>query len=150
MNYIKRAKTLKEQYPDAEESISTNAHIPRGKSVRINCFVDANHAGDKITRRSQTGIFIFCNMAPIIWYSKKQNTVETSIFSAEFVALKTVVDILDGIRYKLRMFGVPIDGPSNVFCSNLYVVRNSAFPDSPLKKKHCSIAYHKVRESIAG
>ena len=73
-------------------------------------------------------------MAPIIWYSKKQNTVETSIFSAEFVALKTVVDILDGIRYKLRMFGVPIDGPINVFYDNLFVVRNSSFPDSLLKK----------------
>ena len=47
------------------------------------------------------------------------------------------------------MFGVPIDGPSNVFCDNLSVVRNSSFPDSPLKK-NCSIAYHKVRESIAG
>jgi len=150
MNPIKRAEILKEQYPDAEESIPTNAPIPRGKSVQINCFVDADHAGDKITRRSQTGILIFCNMAPIVWYSKKQNTVETSTFSTEFVALKTTVEILDGIRYKLRRFGVSIDGPSNVFCDNLSVVRNSSFPDSPLKKKHCSIAYHKVRESIAG
>ena len=56
--------------------------------------------------------------------------------------------ILDGIRYKLRIFGVPIDGPSNVFYDNLSVVRNSSFPDSLLKKKYCSITYHKVRESI--
>ena len=118
--------------------------------MQINCFVDADHAGDKITKRSQTGVLIFCNMAPIFWYSKKQNTVETSTFSAKFVALKIAVEILDGSRYKLRMFGVPIDGPSNVFCDNLSIVRNSSFPDSPLKKKHCSIAYHKVRESIAG
>jgi hypothetical protein len=29
-------------------------------------------------RRSQTGILIFVNRAPIIWYSKRQNTVETN------------------------------------------------------------------------
>ena len=88
-------------------------------------------------------------MALIDWYSKKKkDTVEISIFSADFVALKTTVEILDGIRYKLRLFG--IDGPSDTFCDNLSTVRNSSIPDSLLKKKHCCITYHKVRESIAG
>ena len=79
---------MKEFYPDAEEAIPTNSPEPRGKPVQINCFVDADHAGNTITRRSQTGILIFLNMAPIYWFSKKQNTVETSTFLSEFVALK--------------------------------------------------------------
>jgi hypothetical protein len=28
------------------------------------------------------------------------------------------------MHYKLRMFGVPIDGPANVFCDNRGVVKN--------------------------
>mmetsp|Transcript_12766 Transcript_12766/g.18320 ORF Transcript_12766/g.18320 Transcript_12766/m.18320 type:complete len:120 (-) Transcript_12766:618-977(-) len=60
-----------EFYRDTEERIPPNAPEPRGKSVVISCFVDANHAGDKVTRRSHTGIIIFCNRAPIIWYSKE-------------------------------------------------------------------------------
>ena len=50
---------------------------PLGKSVDINAFVDADHAGNKVTRRSHTGVLIYCNMAPILWYSKKQNTIES-------------------------------------------------------------------------
>jgi hypothetical protein len=49
----------------------------------------------------------------------------------------------------LRMFGIPIDGPSNVFCDNKSVVTNSTIPTSLLNKKHNSIAYHRVRESVA-
>ena len=38
--------------------------------VVITCFVDANHAGNVVNRRSQTGILIFLNKAPLYWYSK--------------------------------------------------------------------------------
>jgi hypothetical protein len=47
------------------------------------------------------------------------------------------------------MFGIPIDGASNVFCDNKSVVTNSTVPTSTLKKKHNSIAYHRVREAVA-
>ena len=53
------------------------------------------------------------------------------------------------LRYKLRMLGVPIDGPCDTFCDNESVVKNVSRPESPLKKKHNAIAYHKARESIA-
>jgi hypothetical protein len=47
------------------------------------------------------------------------------------------------------MFGIPIDGPTNTFCDNNSVVTNVTKPDSVLQKKHNSIAYHKVRKSVA-
>ena len=77
-----------EFYQDSKELIPTNMPEPRGHEVEINCFVDTDHAGDRITRRSQTGILVFLNSAPIIWYSKRQNCVETSTFGSEFVAIK--------------------------------------------------------------
>ena len=77
-------------------------------------YCDSDFAGDKALRRSRTGLFIFLNSALIQWLSKKQTTVETSVFGAEFVAMKTGVDILRGIRYKLRMMGVPISGPTHI------------------------------------
>ena len=55
--------------------------------IQINAFVDASHARNKVTRRSHTGILIYLNRAPIIWYSKAQRTVETSTFGAECIAL---------------------------------------------------------------
>jgi len=75
-------------YGDLKESIPSNAPPPRGNPVQTTAFVDANHAGNQITRRSHTGILIYCNSAPIFWYSKAQSTVETSTFGSEFVALR--------------------------------------------------------------
>ena len=140
---------MRRVYPDAHEDLPPNAPKPRGASVQMNCFVDASHADDRFTRRSQTGIIIYCNMAPISWYSKRQNTVESSTFGSEFVALRIATELVISLRYKLRMFGVPIDGPTNVFCDNEAVYKNVSSSDSQLKKKHNSICYHKVRESVA-
>ena len=122
---------------------------PKRKSVTVSCFVDANHAGNVITRRSHTGIIIYVQNAPIIWFSKRQNTVESSSFGSEFVALRTAKDMLVALRYKLRMFGVPIDGPANVFCDNNGVVKNTTIPESMLAKKHNAINYHVIREAVA-
>jgi hypothetical protein len=57
--------------------------------------------------------------------------------------------MVEGLRYKLRMMGVPLDGSTSVFCDNESVVKNTTRPESPLKKKANAIAYHKARESIA-
>jgi hypothetical protein len=136
-------------YGDAKEALPPNAPIPLGKPVEIRCYVDADHAGDKVTRRSRSGILIYLNSAPIVWFTKKQNTVETSSFGSEFVALKVATEMLRGLRYKLRMMGIPIAGPSYIYCDNNSVVINSSSPASTLKKKSNSIAYHCVRESVA-
>ena len=112
-------------------------------------FADANHAAYKVTRRSQTGILIFCNQAPKLWFSKRQNSVESSTFGSEFTALKNTVELVTAIRYKLRMFGVPFDGPTDMFCNNEAVYKNSSTPESVLQNKHHSVAYHKCREAVA-
>ena len=112
-------------------------------------FVDADHAGDRVTRHSQTGILDFLNRAPIIWYSKRQSTVESSTFGSEFIAMKTGIEIVKALRYKLRMMGVPVEGPENIFCDNEAVVQNTTVPESRLGKKHISICYNVVREAVA-
>ena len=145
----RRVQEMKSAYADAQEDLPPNAPVPLGNPVEINMFVDADHASDQVTRRSQTGILIYCNSAPIIWYSKKQTTVESSTFGSEFVALRIATELLISLRYKLRMFGIPITGPASVFCDNESVYKNVASVESTLKKKHNSICFHRVRESIA-
>jgi hypothetical protein len=89
------------------------------------------------------------NNAPIIWYSKRQNTVESSTFGSEMVAMRIAKEQIVALRYKLRMFGVPIVGPANVYCDNQGVVKNTSIPESTLAKKHNSINYHVIREAAA-
>ena len=126
-----------------------NAPKPLGKCVDLRMFVDSDHAGDKTNRRSRTGYLIFLNIAMIIWHTKKQATVEGAVFGAKFFAMKQGIEALRGIRYKLRMVGVPVDRPTYVYGDNMSVIYNTSKPESRLKKKSSSICYHFVREAVA-
>ena len=57
-------------YLDVEELMLRNMPKPLGKLVRIWMYVDANHVRNLTNRRLHTGIIIYVNNAPIIWYSK--------------------------------------------------------------------------------
>ena len=144
-----RSILMRRIYPDVEIEEPPGIPEPRGASIQITIFVDANHAGNQKTRRSQTGILVYANMTPILWISKRQNTVESSTFGSEFLALKHACELVKGFIYKLKMLGIEIDGPVRILCDNQSVVINGSFPESVLKKKHCSVAYHLVRESVA-
>ena len=67
----------------------------RGRPVQTFTFVDASHASNRLTRKSHTGFIIFINRAPILWYSKRENTVESSTFSSEFIAMKNCMEHID-------------------------------------------------------
>jgi hypothetical protein len=66
----------KSMYGDLKEMIPFDASVSRGKEVDLRLFVDSDYAGDKLPRRSRTGFVIYLNMAPIVWFSKRQPTVE--------------------------------------------------------------------------
>ncbi len=126
-------------YGKITEELPPNMPAPRGQPVVVSCFVDADHAGNVITCRSHTGILIYVQNAPsIISFSKCQNTVESSSFGNESVALRAAKDMVAALRYNLRVFGVPIDGPANVFCDNNGAVKNKTIPESMLAKKQNS------------
>jgi hypothetical protein len=139
----------KPMYGDVKEAIPPNAPVTRGKEIDLRLFVDSDHAGEHFTRRSRTGFVIYLNMAPIMWFSKRHPTVESSVFGAEFVAMKNGIETTRGLRYKLRMMGVAIYGPKYVYGDNMSVMHNTQRPESILKKKSNTICYHPVRESSA-
>ena len=138
-----------EQYPCSGEELPPNMPEEKGEPVNLTVYVDADHAHDQVTRRSVTGYILFINSTPVKWYSKRQNTVESSTYGAELVALRIAVEGIIEFRYKLRMMGIALKGPSQVLCDNKSVVLNMTLPSSTLKKKHNAIAYHRVRETVA-
>ena len=134
---------------DGKEEVPPKMPEPRGQGFVISTEVDADHASDTVSRRSRTGFFVWLNCSLIHWWSKKQISVETSSFSAEFCAMKQCCEYLRGLRYKLRMMGIPVNGPCYISGDNKSVLANTTEPGSMLKKKSQSIAYHFVREGVA-
>ena len=54
-----------------------------------------------------------------------------------------------GLRYKLQMFGIPVNQPSFIYGDNQSVLCNRTAPQSTLKKNSNAIAFHFVREGCA-
>ena len=80
---------------------------------------------------------------------KLPHVTQNRSFGSEFIAMKQSVDQIEALRYKLRMMGFPMEGPTSLFCDNSAVVINTTTPESTLKRKHTSIAYHRCREAQA-
>ena len=134
---------------EGKEEFPANMPEPRGHGFIMRAKVDADHASDTVSRRSRTGLLIYLNCALVYWWSKKQTSVESSSFGSEFVAMKQCCEYIRGLRYKLRMMGIPVEGPTYIYGDNQSVLANTTIPDSTLKKKSQSIAYHYVREGVA-
>ena len=86
-------------YRDISEAIHGDMPVPWGNPILTHCYVDASHGSDKSTRRSQTGVLIICNKAPIVWLSKRQKTVETSTFRSKLQAMKNAVELIEGLPH---------------------------------------------------
>ena len=58
------------------------------------------------------------------------------MFGSEFIALKTCVEHIISLRFKLIMFGIPIDGELRILNDNKSAVDSSSKLESTLNKKH--------------
>jgi hypothetical protein len=63
--------------------------------------------------------------------------------------MKHGIKMLRGLRYEIRMMGVPLSEPTYIYGDNKSQVTNSSRPESTLKKKCNSICYHAIRELVA-
>jgi hypothetical protein len=62
--------------------------------------------------------------------------VESSVFGAEFVEMKNVIETCRGLRYKMRMMDVALSGPNIFYGDNMSVVYNTQRSESVLKKSN--------------
>ena len=82
---------------ELKEEVPTNLLTLLGKGFTMRAYVDSDHAGDQITRRSRTGFLIFLHNTLIYLSSKKQTTIETSSFGSEFMAKKHASEYVRGL-----------------------------------------------------
>ena len=140
---------MKEFYPETQEDIPENLPEPYGDPIHITAYFDEDHARDKVTCRSVTGVLIFLNSIPFKFFCKRQRTVETSTYGSEIVAGRIVTELIMEVRYTLRSIGINIQGPSTMLGDNNSVILNTTVPSSMLKKKHNAVSYHRIRKPTA-
>ena len=112
--------------------------------------MDYDHAHDKVTRRSITGLIMLVGRTPVFYYSKRQGEVETSTYSEEFMEMLHAVEEVIALRYMLRCLGINVDTASAVYGDNLGVIQNASIKDSLLKNKHVANIYHFPDQDLIG
>ena len=141
--------SFKELYPDVFEELDKRFLILFGPAIQSSIFFDSDHAHDLKTKRSCTRIIIYVGSTPVSWSSKRQTSIQTSSYGAEFMAGKTAHEGVISIRYMLWCLGVWVKGPTNLYGDNQLTLQSSTLIDSECKKKHIPIAYHKMQECVA-
>jgi len=134
---------------ELKEILPPNMPKPLGNGFNIGCFVDDDYAGNLVTRRSWTGFLVMLNKVPINWHTKNQGSVETSTFVSDFIAMKKADEYVWSLRYKLRMFGIPVEGPAFIIGDNQSVLVNSSMHESTIKKKSQIITFNFICEGYA-
>ena len=138
-----------ELYPDAQELLPPSFPEPRTPKLRFVVFKDASQGTDITTMRGCSGSLFFLGRTVIKAYSKRQNTVESSSYGAELVSLRSAIESVIALRYKLRMMGVAFEETTPILGDNKSVVTNMQSPSSSLKKKHQYVCFNLCREAVA-
>jgi len=128
-------------YADTKEEIPLGAPKPKGKSVTMTSFFDANLYHNLISGKSVTCILYQLNKTSIDWCSKLQSTVEMATFGSEYVAARTCTEQVIDLHLTLRHLGVPINGPTIVLGDNELVIYSAAIPHSKMHKRWVALSY---------
>ena len=111
LHYVRETRNLAIHYG---EHANPNAEkMGHDVSSQLTCFVDADWATDKETRRSRTGYVFYSNNGPVAWRSRLQVTQALSTCEAEFMAASDAACMNAYLRYMLHDIQEIVD------CGNL-------------------------------
>ena len=102
-NYEAIRPDFLKDYSDAQEEMDPKFPRPFGPIMETTFMVDSDHAHDSKTRRSLTGVLGYVGSTLVIWKSKRQGTIASSTYAAEFSALRTATEEAMSLRYMLRL-----------------------------------------------
>ena len=131
------------------EVIPSDAPEELGEELALTHCFDANLMHDVVTERAATGCLHLLNKTPIHSHSKKQGSVETATFGAEFSAAGTCMEQVIDLRCTLRHLGVNPGKVSHTFGDNKAMVDCAKHPDAGINKRHTILSFHCVRSLAA-
>jgi len=105
--------------------------------------------GDPNDKKSTTGLVVFLGNNPILWSSKKQQTVSRSFTEAEYRPLSFTSAELDWIKQLLAFLHISLPSVLVLFCDNLSAIALSFNLVHHQKTKHIEVDVHFVRERVS-
>jgi len=118
-------------------------------AIELKCYVDADYAACKDTRKSVSGFVITIGESVISWRSKKQPVVALSTSEAEYIALS------EGIRESVWIKGMlqelklmKADDAIEVFEDNNACISIAENDGVSERVKHIDVKFHYIRDMV--
>jgi hypothetical protein len=118
---------------------------PKGSTVDLIGYSDADWGGCKIDRKSTSGTCQFLGRSLVSWASKKQNSVALSTVEAEYIAARHCCAQLLWMRQTLKVYGYKLSKVP-LLCDNESAIRMADNPVEHSRTKHIDISYHFLRD----
>ncbi|KAK9728731.1 hypothetical protein QE152_g17060 [Popillia japonica] len=107
-------RVLKYLYRSRDLVLKFDGH----NNTALDCFVDADWAGDIVDRKSRSGILIHVFGNPVLWISRKQKSVTKSSCHAEYIALAEAVDELLFLKGIAKNLSIIVTDPIKIYEDN--------------------------------
>jgi len=117
------------------------------KTVTEN-YIDADWAGDLLSRKSTSGYLTFVEGNLVTWRSKTQKVIARSSAEAKFRGMANGLCELLWIKYLLKDLGIKYTGPMNLFCDNKAVIQIAQNHVQHDQTKHVEIDRHFIKDKL--
>ncbi|KFD61464.1 hypothetical protein M514_26360 [Trichuris suis] len=111
----------------------------------LNCFVDADWAGDKTDRKSTTGYVVRLGKCAVAWTSQKQSVVALSSTEAEYIAASQACREILWLRRLLDDVGIPQRDAAIIYEDNQGCIRLAETDRCSARTKHIDVRCHLLR-----
>jgi len=111
-------------------------------------YTDADYAGDKLDRKSTSGLVFLLNNALVSWSSQKQPSVALSSTESEYVACASGGTEAVWLRNLLEELNFPQNEPTPIFVDNTSAISLTGNPVLHSRTKHIDVRHHKIRELV--
>lgn len=121
-------------------------HLGGGDNLQVECFVDADWAGEVDNRKSNTGYIFKFGGGLVGWGSRKQTCVSLSSTEAEYIALAECLQELQWVRRLVDDLGEQLALPIVVNEDNQSCIALVAADRISRKSKHIDTKYCFVKD----
>jgi hypothetical protein len=118
---------------------------PKSENFTLLGYSDADFAGDRVSKKSTSGMTIFLGPCLVTWASKKQNSVALSTAEAEYIAAAACCAQILWVKQHLLDLRTET-GCVEIFCDNTSTISISNNPVHHSRTKHIDIRHHFLRD----